>query len=122
MSQINKVKYKNLHRILSPRFKLRKVEKNSSGIFDTFILFQENKKKREKIINILGSLGFGTKNLPDALEWHCSYFWDHALNAKQVKRSKVTYELLKKTVAIPILKSKKVNQYIQLGKRILNYV
>ena len=107
--------------ILITKFKLRAEEKNSSGIFDTFILFQENKKKRDKIIKILGNLGFGTKNLPDAMEWHCSYFWDHALDSNQVKRSKKSYDLLKKSVAIPILKNKKVNQYIQLGKKLSNY-
>ena len=117
----NKIKYKNLEKILITKFKLRAEEKNSSGIFDTFILFQENKKKRDKIIKILGNLGFGTKNLPDAMEWHCSYFWDHAIDSNQVKRSKKSYDLLKKSVAIPILKNKKVNQYIQLGKKLSNY-
>ena len=55
------------------------------------------------------------------MEWHCSYFWDHALDSNQVKRSKKSYDLLKKSVAIPILKNKKVNQYIQLGKKLSNY-
>ena len=30
-------------------------------------------------------MGFGTKNLPDAIKWHCSYFWPHALKKKQQK-------------------------------------
>ena len=45
MTSSNKKKYKIL-RILSKKFKLRKQEKNSTGIFDTLILF-ENQKKSE---------------------------------------------------------------------------
>ena len=33
------------------------------------------------------SNNFGTKNLPDAVEWHCSAYWDHALPKKQVNKS-----------------------------------
>tara|TARA_Y100001958_G_C21202905_1_gene529304 strand:+ start:38 stop:1168 length:1131 start_codon:yes stop_codon:yes gene_type:complete len=116
----NKKKYKILEKILSKKFKLRKLEKNSSGIFDTFILFQENKKKREKIIKMLTKLGFGTKNLPDAMEWHCSFFWSHALTKHQVKRSKKSFNILEKSIAIPILKNKKKNQYIKLGENLIN--
>ena len=118
----NKIKYKSLEKILKMNFKLRKEEKNSVGIFDTFILFQENRVKRNKIINILNSLDFGTKNLPDAMEWHCSYFWSHALKINQVKRSKKSYNLLRNSIAIPILKKKSVSQYVQLGKKLLQYV
>jgi 8-amino-3,8-dideoxy-alpha-D-manno-octulosonate transaminase len=67
-------------------------------------------------------LDFGTKNLPDAMEWHCSYFWSHALKINQVKRSKKSYNLLRNSIAIPILKKKSVSQYVQLGKKLLQYV
>ena len=121
MISSNKKKYKILERILSKKFKLRKQEKNSTGIFDTFILFEENQKKRLNIIKSLTKLGFGTKNLPDAMEWHCSFFWDHALEKNQIKRSKISYNILKKSIAIPILKNKKNNQYLKLGKNLIKF-
>ena len=64
---------------------------------------------------------FGTKNLPDAMEWHCSYFWDHALPKKQVKRSKKSYEILSNCVAIPILKNKSIKQYKELSLKLIKY-
>ena len=45
---------------------------------------------QEKIVNLLNSRGFGTRNLPDAIKWHCSYYWQHALKISQVKKSKKT--------------------------------
>lgn len=114
-------RYNILEKNISPHFKLRKIPQNSKCIHDTFILIQENKKKREKIIKILTKKKFGTKNLPDAMEWHCSYFWDHALTKKQINRTKKSYKFLKNCVAIPILKKKSISQYKDLSINILKY-
>ena len=40
---------------------------------------------------------FGTKNLPDAMEWHCSYFWDHALSKNKLEDQK---KVLKYLIAV----------------------
>ncbi len=56
-----------------------------------------------------------TKNLPDAMEWHCTAFWDHALDDNQIKYSKRTKDLLEKAIAIPIWLRKGVSDYAKLG-------
>ena len=74
--------------------------------------------KKENYIKILNEEGFGTKNLPDAMEWHCTYFWDHALNQEQITHSKITKELLEKAIAIPISLNKSIENYSNLGKKL----
>ena len=77
------------------------------------------KKKRKEIIKILDQKKFGTKNLPDAIKWHCSAYWDHALEIRQVKRSNKTKNLLATAIAIPISLKRSVEEYKILGKLIL---
>ena len=81
---------------------------------------QARKNLRNKIVNHLKSKGFGTKNLPDAIEWHCSAYWNHILSKKQVSRSKKTKEKLETAIAIPVWLKKSLNDYLQLGKSLRN--
>ena len=59
--------------------------------------------KITKISEIIKKNNVGTKNLPDAIKWHCTFFWDHALSKKTCNYSKYTKELLNTAIAIPIL-------------------
>ena len=121
MIRSNIKRYKVLQKQLSAHFIIRKIPQGSKCINDTFILIQKNKKKRAKIIKLLNEMKFGTKNLPDAMEWHCSYFWDHALPKKQVRRSKKSFEILNNCIAIPILRNKSIKQYKELSLKIIKY-
>ena len=86
-----------------------------SGSYDTFIFSLDDNKIKGNILEILKKLNFGTKNLPD-MEWHCSYFWEHALSEKT---SQILYQhdLLKKQIAIPILLRKSLAEYDFLPKQ-----
>ena len=55
------------------------------------------------------------------MEWHCSYFWNHALPSKQVTRSKKSFNILKNCIAIPVLKNKDLDQYKKLANKIVKY-
>jgi 8-amino-3,8-dideoxy-alpha-D-manno-octulosonate transaminase len=121
MISSNFKRYNLIQKIIRPYFAIREIPERSKCINDTFILIQKNKKKREEIIKILHKMSFGTKNLPDAMEWHCSYFWDHALSKKQVNRSKKSYEILKNCIAIPILRNKSLEEYKDLSLKIIQY-
>ncbi len=115
----NKFKYKVLEKIIRPYFELRKINSGSEIIYDTLIVYEKDSEKRKKIIKILNSLGFGTKNLPDAMEWHCTFYWDHALDKKEITKSKKSYNILSKCIAIPILKKKNITSYRLLGKKLI---
>ena len=53
------------------------------------------------------------------MEWHCSYFWEHALSRKNISNSLSTYDLLKKQIAIPILLRKSLAEYEFLAQTII---
>ena len=54
------------------------------------------------------------------MEWHCSYFWSHALSKENISNSLSTYNLLKKQIAIPILLRKSLSEYEFLAQTIIN--
>ncbi len=114
----NKKRYDLLLKSLSKRFEIREIPPNSSPINDTFIFFVRNENEKNRVIKCLADNNFGTKNLPDAIEWHCSYYWHHALNKKQLRYSKTTLTLLNRAIAIPILLKKTRKQYASLAKEI----
>ncbi len=114
----NKERYTSLLRGLGNRFKLRTIPTKSQIIYDTFILFVKNSKLRNKIVKHLQQNGFGTKNLPDALAWHCAAYWDHILEKKQINISKVTKTKLSEAIAIPIWIKRLPKDYLALGKNL----
>lgn len=98
----NKKKYIILDIILKNKFSIRKLINQTVPNYDTFIFFENDKKKRNKIIKILNDYKIGTKNLPDSIKWHCSYFWSHCLPTSEIKESVSTKHKLSKAIAIPI--------------------
>jgi 8-amino-3,8-dideoxy-alpha-D-manno-octulosonate transaminase len=114
----NKKRYMALKNNFSKKIEIRKIPNYSKPVFDTFIFFIQNQRQKNKIIKYLYKAGLGTKNLPDAIKWHCSAYWDHALPLKEINSSKKTLEILKKSIAIPILINKKKGFYQSIGKEI----
>ena len=114
----NKKRYKALETRLNNLVTFRNEPKNSKQIYDTLIITIKNKKIRKQIVKILNQEKFGTKNLPDAIKWHCAYFWKHALPKRQISRIKKTMIILQNSVAIPIWLKKSVKDYDNLGRKI----
>tara|TARA_Y100000589_G_scaffold19013_2_gene15795 strand:- start:476 stop:1612 length:1137 start_codon:yes stop_codon:yes gene_type:complete len=112
----NRERYLILDKYISKVFNVRKELTNHNGSYDTFIFSLENQYKRNLVIDILMENNFGTKNLPDAMEWHCSYFWPHALTESQINASKKTFDILKKQIAIPIMLKRSLEEYEKLAK------
>ena len=112
----NKKRYDILYKEINKYAEIRQIPIKSTPIYDTFIF--EPKKNKNKIIKYLNSLGVGTKNLPDAIRWHCSYFWGHALDRKNVKNSLTTKLKLQKKISIPILLKQSLSKYTKVANRI----
>ena len=115
----SKKRYLCLERYISHnQIKLRHVNLGNEPNYDTFVISIENKKLRNRVISLLNETGFGTKNLPDAFNWHCAYFWKH-IN-KKIRNKEVTncYNRLLRCVAIPILVSRPIIDY----KNIASYI
>lgn len=68
---------------------------------DTLIFFMENTDEALKFAALLYEKGLGTKNLPDAINWHFAGTWNHIFPKVDIWPE--SENLLKRAVAIPIL-------------------
>ncbi|BAZ91335.1 DegT/DnrJ/EryC1/StrS family protein [Raphidiopsis curvata NIES-932] len=111
----NKLRYEALYARLSQSFSIRLSHPESVPTYDTLMFQPGSSEQLENCINILKKRGLGTKNIPDSMKWHCSYYWNHVLDNTNLSRSYKTQAALSKYVAIPILLKKDVEFYDQLA-------
>ena len=114
----NKKRYDALEKNIPSTVKTRKIPDGSDLIYDTLIFFADTSEEKDRYVEILTDEGFGTKNLPDAMEWHCTAFWDHALSTEQIKHSQRTKELLGKAIAVPVWLRKDPDAYAELSNKL----
>ncbi|MFC1510853.1 DegT/DnrJ/EryC1/StrS family aminotransferase [Candidatus Margulisiibacteriota bacterium] len=71
---------------------------------DTLIFFVESRKKASKFAKTLVRKGFGTKNLPDAINWHYAGTWTQIFKDKDLERvwSQST-GYLRRAIALPVM-------------------
>jgi len=76
---------------------------------DTLIFFVETKEKASKFAKLLSDEGLGTKNLPDAINWHFAGTWDHIFSHYDEYKGKdltnvwkQSDKILRRAIAIPI--------------------
>jgi 8-amino-3,8-dideoxy-alpha-D-manno-octulosonate transaminase len=118
----SKIRYEILKKNISKNFSIREIPLNSRQNYDVLILSNiVDKKIKEKILKCLKKKGFGTKNLPGAIKWHCSYYWNQAIKYKKRKNFIKTKKILSNSIAIPILLKKSYKSYNDLGK-LLNQI
>ncbi len=142
MSELNavvgKVQLKKLNRIMRENKKryfalesslneinsisLREIPQKCEPSFDTLIFEVKDNKTKQKVLNILNNQKFGTKNLPDAIRWHCSYYWDYFLDKRNNKQAEKTLLKLNSSIAIPILLNRTITEYKILGRSIKNEI
>ena len=76
----------------------------------------------------LNSKGFGTKNLPDAIQWHFAKYWTHMLKEIGLTKDQLNEKLkkssdqLESSVAFPIMlktSEKKMNSQSKIIKKII---
>ena len=53
------------------------------------------------------------------MEWHCSYFWEHALDNKMIEASKEIFNKLNEYIAIPIMLKLPLKKYEEIADIIL---
>ena len=89
--------------------KLRKIPKKCKPLCDTLIIQFENKHIANNFVDMIKIEGLGSKNVPDAIEWHFVKYWDHMLSyfdmdINELNNSiKTSSEILEKCVALPIM-------------------
>lgn len=94
---------------------------------DTIIFQVNNVSQRNEVVNYLNDIGLGTKNLPDAIDWHFAGTWSHMFNGSsnnsdyQTKWHK-TEGLLRSSVSIPVLCLKTPQTYAEAALKIKEIV
>ena len=113
----NKKKFKILKENIS-NFSHREMPKNGESNFDNFIFYVKNNYEKKRVLKILKKNKIGTKNLPDAIKWHCAYYWKHIFKKKELNNILVTKKILDKAIAIPIFFKKSNLFYKKLSTEI----
>ena len=89
--------------------KLRKIPDKSKSLCDTLIIQLDNKDLADKLVSMMKDEGLGTKNVPDAIQWHFAKYWDHMLHKMELSKNELQYSLeisskkLECCVAFPIM-------------------
>ncbi len=117
----HKTRYQILNNFFPNKPYIRQELNNCRGSYDTFIFINLQDNQANEILKILKLNNFGTKNLPDAMRWHCSYFWEHLIGEEGFKHSKKTYKILSNAIAIPILIKRSLKEYEKLGADLKEY-
>jgi 8-amino-3,8-dideoxy-alpha-D-manno-octulosonate transaminase len=116
LCSLHRERYLILETQLASLYTLRqKAEHSDQPSFDTFMIVGLDHKTVSIIIDVIIAHGFGTKNIPDAMYWHCSYFWSHILGPEPSTESSDVHDLLRSSVAIPILASRSLSDYEALS-------
>ena len=98
---------------------------------DTLIIQFANKEIANTFVDSLKKEGFGTKNVPDAIEWHFVKYWDHMLSYFQLDIDELndsiltSSQILEKCVALPIMVKTPENEImnqIEILKKILSKI
>lgn len=108
--------HKGLADVLGERAYPREIPANSEPTYDTYIFGTQDDALRLAVIDHLTTAGFGTKNLPDAMEWHCSVYWEHFDFDVKTPPALATQTLLLEQVAIPVMLGIEVSAYEKLGQ------
>jgi 8-amino-3,8-dideoxy-alpha-D-manno-octulosonate transaminase len=105
----NKRKLKSLI-ISNKNLLFRDIEDEHGDTGDSLIFFVKSEQLANEYAKILAAQGVGTKNLPDALNWHFAAYWPHIFNKYDLyvgKRLDYIWGLsatyLLRAVAIPIM-------------------
>ena len=81
----------------------------NNPLCDALIFSFNTDEQAKEFVKIINDKGLGTKNVPDAIEWHFARYWDHIFTHFGISKEKLweltepSAKLLNKSVAIPIM-------------------
>ena len=110
----NRKKYQMVKNTIK-KFEHRWMTKYGKSNFDNFIFFIKNNREKDKVLKVLKKHKIGTKNLPDAVKWHCAFYWKHIFHKNEIKNFFRTKKILDQAIAIPILYKKNISFYKKLS-------
>ena len=109
------------------QIKFRKIPLECKPLCDTLIFNLETPEVTKALLNELNKNNIGTKNVPDAIEWHFATYWDHMINNFDLSLSelqetlKKSSDILSRSIAIPIMVKDTEEVLIHKSKIIKNF-
>jgi 8-amino-3,8-dideoxy-alpha-D-manno-octulosonate transaminase len=91
-----------------PKLRFRTIPAKCEELCDTVIFTLPTQEQTRRFALRMQEEKIGTKNLPDAFEWHFAGYWDHIFCACGMSKAELTelvrptYEVLVRTIALPI--------------------
>lgn len=95
-------------RIDSAKIRYRRLTDPAGDLADTIIFNFDDRKQTDQFVSEIKNAGLGTKNIPDALDWHFSGTWNHMFKDVAAYREtwreewNKTADLLYRSVALPV--------------------
>jgi 8-amino-3,8-dideoxy-alpha-D-manno-octulosonate transaminase len=111
--------------------RLRKIPSQCKPLCDTLIIQFDTKDIADSFVAGLKNEGLGTKNVPDAIEWHFVKYWDHMLSYFQLdidelsKSVETSSKILEKCVALPVMvntQSKELSRQIKILQDLISSI
>jgi 8-amino-3,8-dideoxy-alpha-D-manno-octulosonate transaminase len=87
----------------------RAIPQKCKPLCDTFIFELPSADLARSFVQRMGENGLGTKNVPDAIEWHFAGYWDHLFQQFGITKQELwesllpSHERLSRCVALPIM-------------------
>ena len=109
----------------------RRITDIEGDLADTLIFNFDNTEQTSKFLMAYNKAGYGTKNIPDAIDWHFAGTWNHMFtNVPAYKDSwrtqwSKTAELLSRSIAIPIFvntSSDELQKHVELINNIMSTI
>jgi 8-amino-3,8-dideoxy-alpha-D-manno-octulosonate transaminase len=92
-----------------PGIEFREIPNPEGDIGDSVVFFLKDRTSAQRFMKSWTSLGFGTKNLPDAINWHYAETWEHLFYRHEQYAGKNLESLfaqstgiLRRAIAIPV--------------------
>lgn len=93
----------------SDNITFRRITDEAGELADTLIFNFNKKESAETMVRLLSESGLGTKNIPDANNWHFAKNWHQVWSGNTIYKNsyqsiwKKTDELLSRSIALPIM-------------------
>ena len=97
-----------VNNINSEKIKYRVLTDADGDLSDTLIFNFKSQEEALKFVDLYKQAGYGTKNIPDAIDWHFAGTWNHMFNEVPAYKNswktewQKSADLLYRSVALPI--------------------
>ena len=105
-------------------FQFRKILDAEGELGDTIVFYLDSKEQAKDFALKMKKAGLGTKNLPDAINWHFAKHWKHMYREHGFYENtwetqwKKSADLLERAIALPVMVKMTDEQISEIAEKI----